>query len=171
MHAQPALIGLLHQLDEMLQQLSPQDYRRPLAVLSNATIGQHCRHVIECFQEMEKGYAAGVINYDARRRDASLETDPQLARRAMAGVENSLAWTDKPVLLCAAVGDAIELHLPSSYYREIYHNLDHLVHHMALIRAALPGFPEVRVPESFGVAWATLRFRAGSIAKRINKTI
>jgi len=168
MNAQSAVTGLLRQLDEMLQQLSSEQYCHPLAVLSGATIGQHCRHVIECFQEMDKGYEAGIINYDGRRRNLLLETDPQYARRRITDLENNLDRPDIPLLLCAGIGDDITLRLSSSYYRELYHNIDHAVHHMALIRAGMPAFPHVRLPDSFGVAWATLKFRSASIVQNFN---
>src|SRR5689334_8038402 len=122
MSAQAAVTGLLRQLDKLLQQLSSEQYSQPIAVLSGATIGQHCRHVIECFQELEKGYATGIINYDGRRRNLSLETDPQYARRRIADLENNVEQPDIPLILSAGIGDDTTLRLSSSYYRELYHN-------------------------------------------------
>lgn len=168
MDAQSAVIGLLRQLDELLQQLSSGQYCHPIPVLSGATIGQHCRHVIECFQEMDKGYVTGIINYDGRRRNLLLETDPKYARHRIADLENNLDRPDIPVILRASISEDVTLSLSSSYYRELYHNIDHAIHHMALMRAGMSAFSHVQLPDSFGVAWATLKFRSASIVQNVN---
>src|ERR1700742_4713668 len=69
----------LDQLAEILDQLSPTEYTMRVEVLTGATIGQHVRHIIECWQELEKGYHTASVNYDQRQRDRQLETDPQTA--------------------------------------------------------------------------------------------
>lgn len=159
MDASFAGITLLRQLDELLQQFADEDYCRPLTVLSGATMGQHCRHVIECFEELERGYDLGVVNYDGRLRDRRVETDVRYARRRIADVQNSLDRPDVPLVLCVLLGDDTEVSLSSSYYRELYHNLDHAIHHLALMRVGMAAFPTIELPESFGVAWSTLKFR------------
>jgi hypothetical protein len=168
MDASFAGITLLRQLDELLQQFSGEDYCRPLPVLSGATMGQHCRHVIECFEELDRGYGLGVVNYDGRRRDRRVETDVRYARRRIADVANNLDRPDVPLVLCVLLGDETTVSLTSSYYRELYHNLDHAVHHFALMRAGMAAFPNVRLPVSFGVAWSTMKFRAAEMTQKFN---
>jgi hypothetical protein len=102
-----------------------------------------------------------MVNYDLRQRHRLLETDVDFARLQLERVGVGLERPDKPLVLEAAVEDGVLLRLSSSYYRELYHHLDHLVHHMALIRVGLLALEGITVPESFGVAHATMRFRAG----------
>jgi hypothetical protein len=161
-------ITLLRQLDELLQQFSAEDYCRPVPVLSGATIGQHCRHVLECFEELDRGYVPGVVNYDGRRRDHRVETDVRYARRRIADVMNGLDRPDIALVLRVMLGDEGERDLLTSYNRELYHNLDHAVHHMALMRAGMADFPGVKLPLSFGVAWSTLQFRAAEMTQKFN---
>jgi hypothetical protein len=44
--------------------LSQTEYSNSCAELSNATIGEHTRHIIEMFQCLENQYDLGVVNYD-----------------------------------------------------------------------------------------------------------
>jgi hypothetical protein len=39
------------------------------------------------------------------------------------------------------------------------YNLEHLIHHEALIKVAITSMTEVAIPESFGVAPSTLQYR------------
>lgn len=112
---------------------------------------------------MEKGYAAGIINYDARKRDYQLETNVQYAKRRIAGLAIATTRPDKNLVLYAMLDSETTLSLSSSYYRELYHNLDHTVHHMALIRTALTKLPHIQLPEDFGVSAATMKHRFAPI--------
>ena len=49
--------------------------------------------------------------------------------------------------------------IPSNYYREVAGNLEHTKHHMAMIRIVITEISSVCMPESFGVAFSTLKFR------------
>jgi len=118
--------------------------------------------VIECFQELEEGYLGGDVDYDLRKRDRRLETDRLFALMQMGSIGNTLDKPDKPLTLHAAVDEGKDISLSSTYYRELLHNLDHAVHHMAMIRIGASAFPNMSLPESFGVAYATLQFRAKS---------
>jgi len=162
MHLRFATLRLFSQLAELLDQLSDEEYCIPIAALSGSTIGQHFRHVIECFQELEKGYHGGDVNYDLRRRDRCLETSRQLALRHIDLMGAVPGRQDKLLRLHAAFDEGTGVSLSSTYYRELLHNLDHTVHHMALIRVGLSAFPRIRLPESFGVAYSTLRSRTNT---------
>ena len=65
----PSIQNTLNELSDLLSQLSNEDYTAPCFGLSNATIGEHTRHIIEMFQCVENQYEVGVINYDDRKRD------------------------------------------------------------------------------------------------------
>ena len=57
------------------------------------------RHIIELFQELQKGYENGIVNYDNRQRDMLLENDISMARSAIADILKQLFEEDKPLLL------------------------------------------------------------------------
>ena len=49
--------------------------------------------------------------------------------------------------------------LPSNYYREVMYNLEHAIHHHALIKIGIQQFTAIELPESFGVAPSTMQYR------------
>ncbi|MBS1567180.1 MAG: hypothetical protein JST39_22545, partial [Bacteroidetes bacterium] len=91
----------------------------------------------------------------------------QYARRRIAVLENNPVRPDKPVTLHATLANDTALSFSSSYYRELYHNIDHAIHHMALIRAGISAFPHISLPAGFGVAWSTLKFRSALIPEHL----
>lgn len=149
------------QLSESLNQLSPAEYAQPSAILFNATIGQHVRHIIELFQCLEKGYSEGVVNYEKRKRDYRIETDKNLAADLLKDIYHKLDKPNKNFTLEAEdYEDAVEtVSIPSNYYREIAYNLEHTIHHMALIRVGINEVSAISLPAEFGVAYSTIKFR------------
>jgi hypothetical protein len=49
--------------------------------------------------------------------------------------------------------------MPTNYYREMAYNLEHTIHHMALIRTGINDVSRISVPENFGVAISTMKYR------------
>jgi hypothetical protein len=47
----------------------------------------------------------------------------------------------------------------TNYYRELLYNMDHAIHHCALIRIGLMRFHQVNIPNGFGIAPSTIRHR------------
>ena len=75
MQLNTAIRNVFVQLSDSLEQLTPEQYKAQSNILFNATIGQHVRHIIELFIELNKGYDSGVVNYEKRKRDYRIETD------------------------------------------------------------------------------------------------
>ncbi|CAD5271925.1 Uncharacterized damage-inducible protein DinB (Forms a four-helix bundle) [Imperialibacter sp. EC-SDR9] len=164
--------NVLSQLDEVIAQLKPEDYSRPVKLLNNSTIGQHVRHTLEFFICLMDGTPSGVVNYDNRRRDKMIEDDGDFARQVLRGIgdfvkshkENStlnleadFGSTDRQADQEAMIS------IPSNYFRELVYNIEHAIHHMALIRVAINEFcGYVQLPEDFGVASSTIRSRQAS---------
>ena len=88
----------LHDLINVLQQLPGQKlYAAPCEALSNATIGQHTRHIIELYQCLIAGYGAGEINYDDRKRNTLYENDTAAAIVVIKEIQNELTQPDKSI--------------------------------------------------------------------------
>jgi hypothetical protein len=149
------------QLSESLNQLSDAEYSQPSNILFNATIGQHVRHIIELFLCLDKGYDEGVVNYEKRKRDYRIETDKNFAAGLLKDIYNRLSRPNKDIVLEAEdYGDTAEVvAIPSNYYREIAYNLEHTIHHMALIRVGINEVSAITLPDEFGVAYSTIKFR------------
>jgi hypothetical protein len=47
--------------------------------------------------------------------------------------------------------------IKSNYYREIAYNLEHTIHHMALIRVGVNEVSLVQLPQEFGMAFSTIK--------------
>ena len=149
------------QLTETLSQLSNEEYVQPGKILINATIGQHVRHIIELFQCLEKGYDTGIVNYEKRKRDHQIETNKELASLQLKEICQNLGKENKDILLeTEDHGDPMQIVLiPSNYYRELAYNLEHTIHHMALIRVGVNEVSSIELPEEFGVAYSTIKYR------------
>jgi len=149
------------QLSETLNQLSNEEYMQPSKILLNATIGQHVRHIIELFQCLEKGYDEGVVNYEKRKRDYQIETNKELATSLLKAVYQTIERPNKEITLEAEdYYDRMEIaSIPSNYYRELAYNLEHTIHHMALIRVGVNEVSTIELPDEFGVAYSTVKYR------------
>jgi len=149
------------QLSQTLNQLSNDEYTRPSKVLLNATIGQHVRHIIELFQCLGKGYNDGIVNYEKRKRDYQIETDKELATSLLKEIYQDIDRSNKDIFLEAEdYCDSMQAtSIPSNYYRELAYNLEHTIHHMALIRVGINEVSGIPLPEEFGVAYSTVKYR------------
>ena len=156
-----AIRNVFVQLHETLDKLTPEQYTAPSTSLFNATIGQHVRHIVELFQCLECGYETGLVNYEKRKRDKQIETDKELAIRLLHQISNHLIREDKKLQLEMSYDDVSHetVTVDSNYYREVIYNLEHTVHHMALIRVGVTELTTIALPEGFGVATSTIKHR------------
>jgi hypothetical protein len=148
-------------LKEALAKMPPNDYSRHSVYLSGATIGQHGRHIIELWQCLLKGYSSGGVNYDDRPRNRLMEEDAGCALAALDEISCTIELTDKPLILEVSLHhrDHQPVAIHTSFHRELAYNLDHTIHHMALIRVAMQEFGIAVGNDIFGVAYATAKFR------------
>lgn len=156
---------LLTQISMMLDALTDAQYRRSLPVLSGASLGGHVRHVIEFFIELDSGYQTGIVNYDARRREKAIEEQREIALAKLRAIAGKLVKENKVLLLTAAAeaGDT-GLVVATNYERELVYNLEHAVHHMALMKIGIGALTVLQLPENFGVASSTIRYRQAECA-------
>lgn len=154
----PSVRKTLRELSDVIVQLSDDDYCYPCKDLSNATIGEHTRHIIELFQCLISQYESGVVNYDSRKRDTLMQTNTVFAATCITGIANQIDKPNKPLQLQQRV-DGISLAIETNYHRELLYNLEHCIHHQALIKVALLQINSVEVDDNFGVARSTLEYR------------
>src|SRR5262245_55467280 len=161
MPLQQAIKEVFVQLASSLEQLTTEQYVYPSKILSNATIGQHVRHVIEMFICLENGYKSGTINYEKRKRDYRIETEKEFAGSLLKEIYNGLGKKNKTLLLEAAYSETTDelISFETNYYREMAYNLEHTIHHMALIKVGIREVSDMEIPEGFGVASSTIKFR------------
>lgn len=154
----PSLHTTFNELELLLNQLSNDDFTLPCKGLSNSTIGEHTRHIIEMFQCLENQYENGVVNYDKRNRDSRIQTDTHFALQCIADIKKQLEKDNKNLLLEQIVDDE-ELHIESNYFRELLYNLEHCIHHQALIKVAVLQLEHLQIDADFGVARSTIEYR------------
>jgi uncharacterized damage-inducible protein DinB len=161
MHLKYPIQELLLQLRDVLENLSNTQYAAPAELLSGASIGQHVRHIVEFFEELAHGYGNGTINYDRRNRNHVLEINRYLAIQLLSETMLAVDRPDKDLLLIAHVspGNAEPVVIRTNYFRELLYNIEHMVHHMALLRIGINEVADIELPDHFGVAASTLKFR------------
>lgn len=161
MQLQHAVNNIFLQLTGSLDQLRNEDYSRPCSNLNQATIGQHVRHIIEMFQCLENGYTTGLVNYENRKRDHQIETVKDVAIKLLQEIYEGLGKPDKNLVLEGVYNDDSTqiMQFNTNYYREIVYNLEHTIHHMALIRIGITELTQMQLPESYGVASATVKHK------------
>lgn len=152
------VIHVLTKLEEVIAQLTNEQYCKPIKHLDNASIGQHSRHIIELFQCLVSGYSSGIISYDKRKRDLFLESDIAVALHSIQTLKGEVNLADKTIILQQQVAEE-EMTVATNYFRELLYNVEHCIHHQALIKVALKDMQEVKIHEHFGVAYATIAHR------------
>lgn len=151
-------ISTIEQFKSVLSELPNAFYAAPCEVLSNSSIGQHTRHVIELYLCLLNGYDCSQVSYDKRERNKRIENEVDFAIAQLNQIQESLVKPNKTVSMGYEL-DGEESFLPSNYYREVMYNLEHAIHHHALIKIGIKFFTAMQLPDSFGVAPSTMQYR------------
>ncbi|CCH53664.1 hypothetical protein BN8_02777 [Fibrisoma limi BUZ 3] len=181
MSLKSASTDILMQLAEVVGQLTDAEYARPLPVLSGNTIGKHVRHILEFYELLvysaeaaqqrdaaQRSAAqrdAAQLNYDRRQRDLRLEVESDEALRRIGSIDRAIQLLDLNQCLHLeadlSIAGAKTIQIPSSFARELLYNIEHAIHHMALIQVAVRSdFPAVVLPLHFGVAYSTVQHQS-----------
>jgi hypothetical protein len=132
-------------------------------------VGSHLRHVIEHYEALLLPNLVGSVDYDARPRDANLETSSHVAltrlqalARALTALPSASLATPLQVLGQGGIEGEHCFQVTSSMGRELAFVASHAVHHFAMLvgHCQQHGIP---TPEGFGKAPAT---RAHEIAQQ-----
>ena len=158
-----ATFSILDQIEFVINQMKNDDYIKPVDVFNNSTMGQHFRHTLEFFQCLMDGYELGVVSYDKRSHDKSIETDRDLALLFIKKTKDFITNCDMQKPLSLEVNynldDREDIVVDSNMGREVTYNIEHAIHHMAIIKIGLQVLcPYVELPYGFGVAISTLRY-------------
>lgn len=152
----------LQQIKTLIASLEEEQYQYKSQLLSDSTIGQHIRHILEFYLCVIYGVSRGFINYDSRDRDLKLESNPLFAISCIDRICNDIEClsTDQDINLVGNFSSETETlkTIRTTTDRELAYCLEHSIHHQALIKI---GLIEQKVDhlinEGFGVAPATIR--------------
>ncbi len=164
MQLQKISVDILGQIVSICNQLTDDDFRKPLKVLSNNSIGKHIRHIIEFYDLMMIGNETGAVNYDNRSHDKVLEENRVMAIEKLnaLGIEIPRFEKDQSLQMSAnySIDEEQPIEISTTLYRELQYNIEHAVHHMAIIKIALLNeFPEIQIAQGFGIAYSTIKYQ------------
>ena len=148
----------IREFTNVLLKLPEGVYYESCHLLSNASIGQHTRHIIELYQSLLNGYDDSEVCYDNRKRDKRIEQDVTFAIVLLQEILNNLQKPDKKLSISYELNGK-NMRIESNYYREVMYNLEHTIHHQALIRIAVNQLCDFSLSASFGVAPSTIEYR------------
>jgi hypothetical protein len=154
----PSINNSLNELVDLLNQLTEEEYSKSCFELSGASIGEHTRHIVEMFQCLNQNYDLGIVNYDKRERNILIQTKADFAIQMILDIKNSITKENKNLELQQMI-DGSAIKIQSNYHRELLYNLEHCIHHQALIKVAILKYENVAVDENFGVARSTIEYR------------
>lgn len=154
----------LLQLRELLTAISVNEYQMPISILSNASIGEHMRHILEFYLLLITGSFQDKICYDKRERNKEIETEPLKAISTIDNLIEGISLQDINQEIAfegdfTQSGDSKQ-HVLSSIGRELAYCIEHSIHHQAMIKAGLIALGlEHLATQNFGVAYSTIRYR------------
>jgi uncharacterized damage-inducible protein DinB len=155
------LVGLLHQLFDLVESLSDEEYTlKPVGVVPSC-VGGHVRHNLDHVAALLRGLRAGEVNYDHRDRGTEVERDRLAALAEILRLEEELAafpWdavSDLVNLTALVTPDRPPVTAVTSAERELAFVVSHTIHHNALI-AVMVKLIGAAVPAGFGYAPSTI---------------
>jgi uncharacterized damage-inducible protein DinB len=158
---------LLEQLKACLSQFKSQEYSTSLSIFSGSSIGQHTRHILEFYQCLLQQVDEGIINYDLRKRNLSIETDLEIVLEAITDLQQQLPLLtlDNKVILQGTLGGEMNT-VASSVSRELLYVIEHSVHHMAILKMGIVNaFPHIKLSTNFGIAESTIKYHKQQCAQ------
>ena len=150
---------ILTEQQNLLRKITAKMYTHNIPSLDGATIGGHTRHIIEFLEILLNSYHTNQINYDERQRNLELEKNPEQAIQAISEILSRINLPNKNLIMHQTVGN-VSLEIPTNFFRELLYNIEHCIHHQALIKVA---FNEIKMShllnKNFGIAPSTVQYR------------
>lgn len=155
-----AAIKQLTTLSNILNQMKDEDYKLSLETLKGSSIGKHVRHIIEFYECLLLNSSNEIVNYDERKRNLLLETNIKYAIDFITEINdniNKIQSNKRIVLECNYNNEKVCME--SSLYRELTYNIEHTVHHLAIIGIAINMYFEyINTEDNFGYAESTINY-------------
>lgn len=153
-----------HSFDEMksiLLQFDDTSFQQELKIISNASVGQHFRHIIEFYSCLLQAQENRCISYDDRQRNHSLENSVVENLTTLNHLKTKIEALDLDITIQLKQNYYGEhFMINTTNYREIMYCFDHSIHHFALIKIAIEThFPTFKIPQNFGIASSTIAFQ------------
>jgi len=159
-------IGWLRQALALVGQMDDETFSTSPPGLAPHRVGSHLRHVLEFYQCFLDGLASSRVDYDARKRDESIERGRQSATTGIRSIVSRLEEVssfEEDWELDVRMEDANEdVYLTSSVGRELQALSSHTIHHFALIAITLR-VHGLEVDPDFGMSPSTLRYQAARL--------
>jgi len=154
--------NVLLQLNHVLQDIKEKDFVKPVNSLNGATIGQHIRHTLEFFTCLTGTLESGIICYDRRDHDKEIESNLAVAKTVINEIREKILSVNGDRKLILEIGYDYESddmsRIDTNYDRELAYNIEHAIHHMAIIKIGINEIcPYILIPSGFGVASSTIR--------------
>ena len=153
---------ILNQIIDLCAQLEQEAFTNPLPILSGNTLGKHVRHIIEFYDCLVHRSENNIINYENRKHDLLLESNPSIAvERINLLLKQLQSLNDEQLTLAVNYsGFAKDIHISTSFSRELVYNIEHATHHLAIIKiAVITVFKKVHLPADFGIAYSTIKYQ------------
>lgn len=131
----------------------------------NGAPGKHLRHALEHFTALLGGLETGVVDYDARSRDAELENDSTAFCHALDDLSAALEALSgenlgrRLVVRQMAASDCPPIEMFSNLERELVFLSGHAIHHLAVLEQWCQG-RDIHIPENISLAFSTAAYRA-----------
>ena len=159
-------IGWLRQALSLVDQMDDETFSTSPPGLAPHRVGSHLRHVLEFYRCFLDGLATSRIDYDARKREESIERRRLSAAASIRSIISRLEEVssfDGDWELAVRMENADEnVYLISSVARELQALSSHTIHHFALIAITLR-LHGLEVDPDFGMSPSTLRYQAAKL--------
>ena len=157
-------VAILNQLKDLASDISDEEFSKELPVLLNNSVGRHYRHIIEFYMVLFDGLKSASVNYDNRKHDPELERDRTKCIESLDGIISAIQVLSpgKEIKIKACYSDDPDatIEVDTCAEREIVYNIEHSIHHMAVIRIGIDhDFAHVKLPENFGFAYSTIKHK------------
>ena len=161
MSIQKTIAHSFSEIKSILLQFDDELYQKELKIISDASVGQHFRHIIEFYTCFTEAQQTNLVCYDERNRTYLWETSIIETLAILNELKSEINSIDMNKIIQLRQNYFGESHLiKSTNQRELMYCFDHSVHHFALIKIAIEThFPTIKVPQNFGIASSTIAFQ------------
>jgi len=150
----------LFELKAILNQVKDSDYSKTIEVLENGTLGRHVRHILEFYECLFISNSGDIVCYDERKRNLLLEGSVRFACDYIDEIVDQIEKVQiNKRLLLKSKYEGSEIIMETSLFREITYNIEHTVHHLAIMRIAISSeLKYIDLYSTFGYADSTIQF-------------